>query len=320
VSVFATAFGEAFAALSQLAIIVGVSWFLRRKNLFSEEMISGMTRGVVYCFLPCLIFNKVSTGFDPIQMPFWWWIPLSALVMQAVGLGLTLLLNLGSFRKQPDLIPLGFMQNANFLSIAVGGVIAPGRFDEWAIYTFLYVLVFNPLLWSLGKYWISHDGKTPFQWKSLLTPPFIACIAGILSATSGLSVWVPDPVMAATGMLGSAAVPLSMIILGATLASTKIQIGSHGELISKSFVTKLLIMPAIVLVALLYIDLPPEMELLGLFWILQGAYPQASNMILQVRTWGGQLERLCAVLVVCYLGCFITLPTWVGIWRMLRAW
>lgn len=305
--------------MTQLGIIVVVSGVLARKKVFSEDMIAGMTKGVVYCFLPCLIFNKITTVFHPQDMDWWWLIPLSAILMFLVGLAFTVLLNLRDFRKHSDLMPLGFMQNAGYLSIAVGRVMVPDQFDQWAVYTFLYILVFNPLLWTFGKYFVSHDSKAPFQLKGIITPPLVGNILGMTLVLTGWVKWIPAPVQQSAQLMGSAAVPLSMVILGATLATTPFHLKKHFKLISKSFITKLLLMPAAMTVLLLFLHLPQELEMLGLFWILQAAYPQASNLILQIRTYGGSRERVCAVLVTCYIGSLITLPLWVGLWQNLRA-
>ena len=317
-SSFLEGFSSAFQAMLQLGIIVTVSGILARKKVFSEEMISGMTKGVVYCFLPCLIFDKITHDFHPGDMDFWWVIPVSAIVMFLLGLGFTMLLNPREMKRQPDLLPLGFMQNAGYLSLAVGKVMVPDRFDQWAVYTFLYILVFNPLLWTFGKYFVSHDSTKRFQFKGIITPPLMGNILGVTLVLTGVAKWIPFAVSESVYLLGNAAVPISMVILGATLATTPVKFREHVKLISKSFITKLLLLPAAVLGILYAADLPPALEMLGLFWILQAAYPQASNLILQIRTYGGNRERVCAVLVTCYIGSLITLPLWVGLWQNLR--
>lgn len=302
----------------QLGIIVAVSGILARKKVFSEDMIAGMTKGVVYCFLPCLIFDKITNEFHPGDMAYWWVIPCSAIVLFLIGLAFTVLLNHNELKLNPDLIPLGFMQNAGYLSLAVGKIMVPDQFDQWAVYTFLYILVFNPLLWTFGKYFVSHDSKSRFQWKGMITPPLVGNLFGVTLVFAGLNKWIPSPVSEAVHLLGSAAVPISMVILGATLATTPFYFQKHIKLISKSFITKLLLLPAAVMGILYVLHLPKELEMLGLFLILQAAYPQASNLILQIRTYGGNRERVCAVLVTCYIGSLITLPLWVGLWQNLN--
>ena len=315
---FLHGFSTAFQAMLQLGIIVAVSGILARKKVFSEDMVAGMTKGVVYCFLPCLIFDKITHNFHPGEMEFWWVIPLSALGMFLLGLGFTVLLNPREMKLQPDLLPLGFMQNAGYLSLAVGKVMVPDRFDQWAVYTFLYILVFNPLLWTFGKYFVSHDSTKRFQFRGIITPPLVGNILGVTLVLTGVAKWIPFPVSESVHLLGSAAVPVSMVILGATLATTPFSVQKHLGLVTKSFITKLLLLPAAVMGILLAYGLPKELEMLGLFWILQAAYPQASNLILQIRTYGGSRERVCAVLVICYIGSLVTLPFWVGLWQNLR--
>jgi malate permease and related proteins len=241
--------------------------------------------------------------------------PVSAVVLFAIGLTLTVLINHLDFRKQPDLLPLGFMQNAGYFSIAIGEAMVPDQFDTWAVYTFLYILVFNPLLWTFGKYFISHDPSQKFQLRSIITPPLTAVIVGIVLVLLGWHRWIPGPVTDACHMLGTAAVPLSMVILGATIATTPLRLRKHAKLVLKSVLNKLILIPAITLVILHLMELPPELNLLSLFWLLQAAYPQASNLVLQLRTYGGNAERVCAVLVTGYAVSLITLPVWVGLWQ-----
>lgn len=302
-----------------LGLVIFVSGILARKKIFSEEMISGASKGVVYCFLPCLIFDKITHGFQPENMPFWWMIPVSALVLFLLGLLVTLLLNHLDYLKQPDLLPLGFMQNAGYFSAAIGEAMFPEQFDTWAVYTFLFVLVFNPLLWSFGKYFVSHDPTRKFQFKGLITPPLLGVITGVLLVITGLVNWVPSTVSQAAQLLGNAAIPLSLIILGSTIATTPLRLKTYRKLVIKSLLSKLIIIPAIAIVILHWMDLPEELSLLGIFWVMQAAYPQASNLVVQIRTYGGNRERVCAVLVAGYVASLITLPTWVGLWQWLQS-
>jgi predicted permease len=73
-NLFWQGFSGAFEAMLLILIVVGVAAVLARKGIFSEAMISGASRGVVFCFLPCLIFDKITTGFSPTTMPYWWMI------------------------------------------------------------------------------------------------------------------------------------------------------------------------------------------------------------------------------------------------------
>ena len=318
-SVFLQGFTGAFQAMFLLALVILVSGMLARKGIFPENMISGVSRGVVYCFLPCLIFDKITHGFEPAEMPYWWMIPVSALVLFFMGLAVTLLLNHLDFLKQPDLLPLGFMQNAGFFSVAIGETMFPDQFDTWAVYTFLFVLMFNPLLWSFGKYAVSHDGTRKFQLRGLITPPLMGVITGILLVITGIVKWVPNTIFQAAHLLGNAAIPLSLVILGSTIATTPLRLNTYRKLIIKSLLSKLIIIPALTILILHWMHLPEELSLLSLFWVMQGAYPQASNLVLQIRTYGGNRERVCAVLVTGYIASLITLPTWVGLWQWLQT-
>lgn len=307
-----------FLALLPIALIVGVSAGVAKRGYLPETASKGLSDGIVYLFLPCLIFDKVTAGLKPEEMPLWWAIPLVAVAFVVIGGILTALVFRGRLRASPDLFPLGFMQNAGYLVLAVGTrLLKPEEEQLFAAYTFLFVLGFSPLLWSIGKHFVSRDKAIPFAWKQLLTPPLFANILAVILASTGLQKWIPEPVTTSIHMLGNVAVPASLVVLGASLSMIRPSFREDGGSIVRVCVIKLLLVPAVVITLLHFSGLGVSNPLLAFMLVLQASSPQATNFIIFVRTYGGNLARTGTILLVGYALALLTIPIWLGVWNSL---
>jgi predicted permease len=56
--------------------------------------------------------------------------------------------------------------------------------------------------------------------------------------------------------------------------------------------------------------------LLARFLVLQAASAPAVGLILQVRAYGGDEQKVGTVMLVSYLACIISLPVWLAVWEM----
>ena len=312
-------FLNVFYALSPLGLIVGVSAILARRGLFSEAASAALSTGVIYLFLPCLIFDKITHGLDPVAMPLWWGIPLTAVAVFILGAGLSALVFRKRWRKEPDLLALGFLHNAGYIIIAIGQLLVTDNEPLFSAYCFLYVLGHSPLLWSVGKWLISGDQSVPFKWNQLITPPLCANVLAITFSLTGARDWIPTPVDQAIGMLGSVTVPAALVVLGASLSLIKFSWSLDRPTAWRAAMLKLVIIPAIVITLIQLSGIRENLPLLAFMLVLQACAPQATNLIVQVRTYGGNLRRTGTVLLTCYAACLFTIPFWIVLWRNLGA-
>ncbi len=121
----------------------------------------------------------------------------------------------------------------------------PDRFDTFALYVFLFILGYNPVLWSLGKFLISGASSDRPLWRGLLTPPFVANIVAIIAALTGATALLPRPALEAVSLIGSAAVPVATLVLGAVLGSVTIRFRSILADAVRTMGVKLLVLPAL---------------------------------------------------------------------------
>jgi hypothetical protein len=208
------------------------------------------------------------------------------------------------------------MQNAGYLVLPVGLAVFPEQFDRFALYCFLFILGFNAVLWSLGKALVS--GRPDRNgWRSLVTPPLVANLAALTLALSGLRSVIPTVVLDAVDLVGQAAVPVATIVLGAVLGSVAFKVRAHLWDAGRVVAVKLGILPLLTVLAVHAAGLEAVDPLLARFLVLEAASAPAAGIILQVRSYGGDEQKVGTLMLVCYAACLITMPFWLAVWELL---
>jgi hypothetical protein len=314
---FVTTFSGTAPAIAVIFLIVLMSGVMARRGLITPTQIDGLSAATVNLFLPCLIFAKVVEHFKPAAQPGWWALPLSGIVIALVGTGLGAVAFIGQLPEKRDMLPVAGMQNAGYLVLPVGLALYPGSFDTFAVYVFLFVLGFNPVLWGLGKILVTGNRGQKPRFRDLLTPPLVANLIGISSALSGAGRVLPKPVLDAVDLVGTAAVPVATVVLGAVLGGISVRFRSHLGDAARAMAVKFFALPLIVLFVVHLTRLHASNPLLAEFFIIEGASAPAVGLVLMVRTYGGNEQRVGTVMLLSYAVCTLALPAWIAVWRLL---
>jgi predicted permease len=314
---FAAAFAATLPAIAVIFLIILVSVVMSRHGLITQAQIDGLSSATVKLFLPCLIFAKVVEHFRPASQPGWWTLPLAGIAMALVGTGIGALAFAGQLPAKRDMLPIAGMQNAGYLVLPVGLALFPGRFDTFAVYVFLFVLGYNPVLWSIGKILVTGNRGQKPQLRDLITPPLVANLVGIAAALGGAGRVMPAPVLDAIDLVGTAAVPVATIVLGAVLGSVSVRFRSHLGDAARAMTVKFVILPAITVIVLQAARLHAANPLLAEFFVIEAASAPAVGLILMVRTYGGTEQRVGTVMLLSYIACTLALPAWIAAWRLI---
>jgi len=317
IEAFAAAFSGTVSAIAIIFLVVLVSILMARRGLITQTQIDGLSAATVNLFLPCLIFSKVVEHFQPASQPGWWALPLAGIAMALVGTGLGAVVFASQLPEKRDMLPLAGMQNAGYLVLPVGLALYPDRFDTFAVYVFLFILGFNPILWSLGKVLVTGASGQKPRLRDLLTPPLVANLVGIWAAISGVGRMLPAPVLSAIDLVGTAAVPVATVVLGAVLGGISVRFRSHLGDAVRAMSIKFLVLPMIVVAVVQMVHLHATNPLLAEFFVIEAASAPAVGLVLQVRTYGGNEQRVGTVMFLSYVACTLALPAWVAIWRLL---
>jgi predicted permease len=300
----------------KIFIIALVAGLLVWKKFITQEHIDALSRITVYVFLPCLIFSSIFSSFKPEELPFWWAIPFGVAVFTLAGTGICSLFFLKKLRSVRSLLPLSSMQNAAYLALPIGEFVYRDQFNQFAVYCFLVVLGLSPILWTVGFIMVTNKSWSEVKIRDILSPPLVANLLAILFVLTGTSRYVPHLLSDTLQFMGKATVPAATLILGATLATVLHSLPPWSESLRVLFV-KFIIMPVMVILFIRLIGLREHHPLLADVLVIQAATAPATNFILQVRTYGGDLKRVGGLIFISYVVTLVAIPLWLSLWKLL---
>jgi len=316
-SIFSAGFTGMFEALLRIFLIILFAGYLVRKNIISKTQIDALSKLTVVVLLPALVFGNTLQYFDPKQLSYWWLLPILGIAMSLLGLLLAFLVFLPQPLKYKNLLAVASMQNAGYLVLPIAQVVYPEHFKEFSLLIFLFILGYNPVLWTLGKYLVTSDEKQSIalDYKRIITPPAAANIISLLLVILGWQHIFPKVIVSSVDFLGQAAVPVATFVLGATLGSIILkQMPSFWDIFRVIFV-KYILIPLVVILFLWYFQIGKTYPLLSDFLIIQAAAAPATGLILQVRAYGGDRQKVAGIMLIAYVFCLIALPFWIAFWH-----
>lgn len=307
-------FFAVFQAVAQIGLVVLFAGWLVHRKIIPASGVKLISDTVITVFLPCLIFSNIVGSFYPSEFKGWWILPLSSALMISIGWAISFPLFSRTGEAKRELMPTAFLQNAAYFVLPLAKIILQEDFDRFALHVFLFILAHNPLLWLIGKhYFLKRSHNEPFHWKQLLSPPIYANIIALTLVATGLRPYVPPVIVDTASFLGEGAVPLGTFALGATLGTIKIDFRRYFKVGSLVVLQKLFLMPLIVLGAMALIPWLRSSPILILLFILQGASPGATSLVLQSKSYNDNSERVGTIIVICYIVCAFSIPFWVAI-------
>lgn len=310
-------FFEVFKAVLVIFIVAFFSGWLVRKKIISDQDIKSLSHVTVIVLLPALIFSKIVTVFKPSEFLLWWVLPLLALLMIGVAMLISSAMFFKNWNNKKRYVVIASFMNANYMVLPIGKMVFAHQFDVFITYCFLFVLGVNPSLWTVGKYLVTNEQKSEVSYKSLLTPPFVASISAVLLVLTGINNFIPSIAMQPVAFIGEAAIPVATFILGATLGSIAIRELPPWRDVVKVVSTKLFILPALTIFFLHVFNIEKVNPLLADLLVIQASVAPATQIIIQVKKYGGNVQLTGSMMLICYSICIFTIPIWFTVWKFL---
>lgn len=267
---------------------IGLGLILRRLGWLLPSADQGLLRMVIYLFYPALILyytlgnpalkeagNVIVAallGFGTVVLGFGvaWWIGRS--------IGLTVGKGARSFAFSNGVF------NYGYIPVPLIAVLFVSR--ETTGVLFVFNVGVELAMWTIGIVLLSGGGLSQI-WSKLLNPPIVALTLGLAFNFVGLGDKLPTFALQTLGMMSACAVPLGLILSGATL----FDLLREGALRGKARVAwagvglRLLILPAIMLALAKFI--PGLSQDLQRVLVVQSAMPAAMFSIVMARHYGG---------------------------------
>lgn len=171
---FGPAFGAALVATLKVFAIGATGYVAVRRRWIDENGLGTLGQLVALITLPCLIWYRFATKFDPQTFPDWWKYALVGTAITVFGLLLGKIVALRHGHNDEATMLVGF-QNAGFFVLPMLQALLPRKdYDRGSLLLFVLIIPFNASLWMAGSWFLLK--KRGFDWRALLTPPFVATV------------------------------------------------------------------------------------------------------------------------------------------------
>ena len=282
----------------------------RRLGYIRDEDLDRLSRFVVDLLFPLLVFHTILEDFEVDRIGELWGLPFVGFGIMALGAGAGFFLRRGVRSADPDLRKTFHhfcaVNNFGFLPMII--VQDFGGAKALALLFFLN-LGSNIGYWTVGVTLLGKaDLKTTLR--NLFSPTLVTLLFSLFLAFTGLKAYVPGVFLNVCGSGGAAAIPIMLVLIGATL-SAHLEARDKADLLYLTFV-RLVLLPFLTILVLKQLPMPEDVFRVAAVVALMPA--AVSSSILTMR-YGGSPAFAAQAAVVTTLVSLITVP--VALWILL---
>ena len=293
-------------------IIIFLGLFAKQKGFITQDFLHQGNRLVYYIAIPAMIFSSISKAALKTQMNFAVIsITLGSLVaIMAVALGISRFLKMTRPSKG-SFIQCSFHGNLGYIGLAVAFYyLGDSGFVKAAILSGFVMILQNIMAVIVLQYHTGNNKDRPKIFdtmkKTMANPVILSALAGI--SFSLLNIPMPLILDRALQILTGMALPLALLIIGASLSFEKLKPRFLNVLIS-SFL-KVIVAPAIGFVLFKFFSVHPKDYLPGLILL---ASPTATLAYIMAKEIGGDPDYAVAAISICTIISGLTYGLWLSI-------
>jgi predicted permease len=179
---------------------------------------------------------------------------------------------------------------------------------------FLMLIGFNALMWTWGVMMITGRTAKKFDPQSIVNAPLVALVTCLFLIFTGANTYVPIIFLKPLKMLGACVLPMAMLVIGGNLGRTELT--KIKKEVVWVVVGKLLIMPALGILAILWFKPNPFLSFLLL---IETAAPSATTSSIIARHYRVKDQILNQGIFYTHILCLITMPLFLYIYSRLMG-
>ena len=214
--------------------------------------------------------------------------------------------------QKAGIFQAGFFSSS---AIFIGVPVCLALFGEKSIpYVLIYFLANASMFWTLGNYSINKSGREEevalVSWENLklvFSPPLISFILALVLAL--LEVKLPAFLMSSFKYLGTMVTPLSMLFIGYTLSTVRLQELKFTRDINLLLFGRFLVSPLLVILVARFIEIPYLM--LQVFVVL-AALPVMTQVPILASIYGADTKYGAIVVSLTTLLCLLVIPIYMA--------
>ncbi len=304
-----TTYASLLTAVTPAFVVIACGFALRRLGKLQPSADASLLTIAVNFLYPCFIADAVlgNTALRDIGNVLL--APIAGAALLAGSFGIAALVARAMRLAQPQpartFIFTAAIPNWGYLPIPLVQALFPGSTTG---VLFVHNIGLELVLWSIGIWILAGEGS----WRRILNIPFFAILAALALNLAHASDWLPAFALNSLHLLGQGAIPLSLLLTGATLADA-VADGGLAQNTTRTLagcVVKLGILPPLIILAARW--LPCSLDLKRVL-VVQAAMPCAMVPVVLARLYradGGTAVRI--VLATTILG-LLTIPLWLRI-------
>lgn len=302
------------AAVAPVFLVVGAGWFIRRLRWLTAEADASLLRVVVNLLFPCLILDTIL-GNRALDQPG------NLLLAPAVGFGTVVLGYAVSWFAAP-LLGMREPRQRRTFAFTTGiynyGYIAlpliqklfdqPSGDSRTSAVLFIHNLGVETALWTLGIMLIS--GASPRRaWTHVFNAPVVTILFALALHFAGAHAWLPGFALEAVHKLGAAAIPLGLILTGATFADQMRDLNFKTNVPASlgACLLRLGVLPLLMLALARWLPCPVELRRVIL---VQAAMPCAVIPVILAKHYGGDPGTALRIILATSAVGLLTIPLW----------
>lgn len=288
---------DALLLLPDLMLIL-VGWAVCRHTPLNRPVWDGAERLVYYLLFPALLFSAILR--HPLQPAALAGLAGSGLAVTAIGITLAFAL-----RRWPGVDPLLHASGAqtafrfnSYVALALAERIGGTAGLAWIA---LLVSLCVPLCNVAAVWPLARQGGHGYARELARNPLILATLAGL--ACNLLGVRFPDLVLTTLGRIGSAALPIGLMAVGAglTLGALRESPGLAAALLA----IRHAVLPVVAIVLVVWLELPPGQQAIVVAF---AALPTASSSYVLATRMGGHGAFVAGLVTVSTLVGMASLP------------
>lgn len=298
-----------FALLPVLSIVV-LGFLVRRVNWLTAEADSSMLRVLVNLLVPCFFLDSLlgNAALERAENVFY--PPLVGFLTVTFGAVIAFLFaKLAGLKDLRSRRTFGFatgIYNYGYVPLPLAALL----FDrETTGVLVVHNMGVELALWTVGLMMIA---GVPLRqsWRKALNPPLVTIVVALTINGLGWTGLVPEFVKTAYHLLGQCAIPMGLVLIGATVADflPEFRPGSSARLMSVSCLIRLGMLPVLFL---LLARFGPFSDELKRVIILQAAMPAAVFPIVMAKHYGGDTGIALRVVLATSAVSLLTIPLWI---------
>ncbi len=287
-----------------LFILIAVGFVCRKRNIFSDSAVAGLTNFVLYIVTPCVIINSYLREYNPEMLSGLLITVIAAFISFAVNILIAHFTLHDKDEKSEKVIRFASVfSNCGYMSIPLQNAVLG---SDGVFFGATYIAVFNIVLWTYGVLLMSGDKNNISVKKFLINPGIIGTALGLIVFFSPVK--LPYVIAEPVSYLAALNTPVPMMIIGYYLAGSSFRI--KGASVYLSMFLKLIVFPLLMLLGLYLAGIRGVVLASS---VTSVAAPVAAATTMFSEKFGGNTPLSASMVSVSTLLSIITMPVIIGI-------